>query len=580
MPPAEVTEQKELVEATVEVRPDAPAEAPIAPEPEPAAAEPSRRSRIGTTDLVGIGGLVILLSFLWGRAAGTWFWLDEGIAAGISSHSLGSIPELLRQDGSPPLYYVLLHLWMSLVGDTEVQTHLLSLIFALAVVPVSLWAGWSLFGRRTGWMCALVVALNPFVAFYATETRMYSLVLLLTLVALATFLHAFVFGRRRHVPAFAVSLALLLYTHNWGLLFAAGAALALVPCVALSTERRRVVTDAVLGFGAAALLYAPWVPTLLYQRSQELQPWAQQPTLLAVRDDVARVIGGPLGVAGAVPLALGAGIGLAVVLRRPRSRTALAVIAMAIVVFVILAAGWASSVWAYRYLAVVVPPVVLVAAIGLARGGRPALAALGVAAFVTAPIAVKTPPYLKSNARAVAEVASTRLGPGDLVLSPDLQMVPLLANYLPPGLRYATTAGPVRDEYIVDWRGSLERLRRGDPAVTLPALLDAVPPGGHVLVACPPVSVTGEPTGLAQSPAGLETTGASTVERTETSIEALRTVPPPEGVSVFHALILVRCQQTTLLVRNDPRLRLDLTLKAPTGVAQTPVDGYVFTKRG
>src|SRR5436309_11413984 len=46
------------------------------------------------------------------HALGAHLWIDEGISVGISSHPLGEIPGLLRQDGSPPLYYVLLHWWM------------------------------------------------------------------------------------------------------------------------------------------------------------------------------------------------------------------------------------------------------------------------------------------------------------------------------------------------------------------------------------------------------------------------------------------------------------------------------------
>jgi transposase InsO family protein len=43
------------------------------------------------------------LSFLWGRGRHVWFWLDEGIAAGIASHPLADIAGQLRQDGSPPV---------------------------------------------------------------------------------------------------------------------------------------------------------------------------------------------------------------------------------------------------------------------------------------------------------------------------------------------------------------------------------------------------------------------------------------------------------------------------------------------
>jgi uncharacterized membrane protein len=45
--------------------------------------------------------------------------MDEGIAIGISSNPLSEMPGLLRQDASPPFYYLMLHVWMSVLGDSE-----------------------------------------------------------------------------------------------------------------------------------------------------------------------------------------------------------------------------------------------------------------------------------------------------------------------------------------------------------------------------------------------------------------------------------------------------------------------------
>ena len=44
-------------------------------------------------------------------------------------------------DGSPPLYYMLLHVWMSWFGNGEAATHWLSMLFAALTVPVGYWAG-------------------------------------------------------------------------------------------------------------------------------------------------------------------------------------------------------------------------------------------------------------------------------------------------------------------------------------------------------------------------------------------------------------------------------------------------------
>ena len=70
------------------------------------------------------------------------FWIDEGLSVGIAHHPLFDIPGVLRKDGSPPLYYMLLHVWMSVVGgDGESRTHALSVLFATLTDPGRLGGG-------------------------------------------------------------------------------------------------------------------------------------------------------------------------------------------------------------------------------------------------------------------------------------------------------------------------------------------------------------------------------------------------------------------------------------------------------
>jgi uncharacterized membrane protein len=107
--------------------------------------------------------LVALSAWLHSRSLDVGFWIDEALSVGIADRPLADIPGKLRLDGSPPLYYVLLNLWMSLTGDRgEEATHALSLVFALATIPVAWWLMRELFGARAGWTAAILAALNPF----------------------------------------------------------------------------------------------------------------------------------------------------------------------------------------------------------------------------------------------------------------------------------------------------------------------------------------------------------------------------------------------------------------------------------
>ncbi len=464
---------------------EAGAPAATAPPPTP---RPRRTANVvsGRGDVVALAGLVAVTAVLWGRGGGTWYWTDEGLSLGISSHSVAGILDVVRQDTAPPLYHLLLHGWTEVVGSSERATHGLSLVFALAVIPAALWAGRSLFDRRTGWMCAALAALSPFLATYANETRMYSMVAVLSVLATATFLHAFVFGRRRFLAPFVVLLTLTLYTHYWGLFLTLGAATAAVVCVVHAADRRRLATDAVLAFGAVGLLFAPWLPTLAYQRAHSAVAWSVPPTLQVVRDDIVGLVGGPVP---AVALALGAGAALTVLLRWPWDRASLAIAAAVVMGVIAVAAGVAtsrtSSQWHARYLGIALAPVLLTFGAALARAGPVALPVLAVVGVLSGPIAVKVPLHAKSNVKGWAGEAAPSLRRGDVVFAP-IGGVPLLAHYLPDGLRYATTTGPVADPLAADWRDALERLDRSDPAAILSPFVDTLAVGGHVLVSCPP----------------------------------------------------------------------------------------------
>ena len=50
---------------------------------------------------------------------GIGFWIDEGLSVGIADRPLGDIPLALREDGSPPLYYMLLHFWLDVAGPAR-----------------------------------------------------------------------------------------------------------------------------------------------------------------------------------------------------------------------------------------------------------------------------------------------------------------------------------------------------------------------------------------------------------------------------------------------------------------------------
>src|SRR4051812_21614330 len=154
---------------------DSPATAPL----------DSRRPRPSPLTIVAIVlglALVAWSVYVRSRAFKEAYWIDEGLSIGIAHHKFLDIPGVLRQDGSPPLYYMLLHFWIGIFNTRENATHALSLVFSTLAIPVGLWGGWKLFGRWAGIVTGLICAANPFLTTYAQETRQYSWVMLLSLL--------------------------------------------------------------------------------------------------------------------------------------------------------------------------------------------------------------------------------------------------------------------------------------------------------------------------------------------------------------------------------------------------------------
>jgi len=490
----------------------------------------------------GLAAIVVLSVVIRLEGQRTWLWIDEAISVGIASQPLSDIPALLRQDGSPPLYYFVLHAWMAVVGQSEADLHALSLLFAVATVPVAYWAGRTLFSRRAGWICALLAATSPYLTAYSREARMYTMVALLALVVITTFLHSFPFYRRRYLPAFVASTVLLLYTHNWALFLLFGLAVAAALCGIVATDRRRVLTDALLAFGAVAVAFGPWV----------------------------RAVWGVLGGTKAL-VVLAAMVILVVgttVMRPSTDRWWVPVVTLLIVLVVALGSAWGASQvkssWSPRYFGIFVTLMLLVIGAGLSRDGWRGLFALALILLLwtgsLAWIAGRRIPALpddKSNVKSLSAQFTPLMQPGDVVASAEIEEVPLMRYYLPSGVRYATPEGLVADPRVVDWRDALQRLSTARPQATLGAILDGLAVGMRIFLVCPRyVSPVNEQEHQSQD-------AADVASPTQTNLVFGDAVPGEgraNGVQGFsdswYALVERHCRSWLEQLSGDNRLRL------------------------
>jgi mannosyltransferase len=468
----------------MKVASEAPARA-ASPSDGAASAEPGSAPRW----LVVAAVLVIVAGIAMRFVTVSELWLDEALSVNIARLPLGDIPNWLRHDGAPPLYYFLLHIWTDAFGTGNVAVRSLSGVLSVATLVPMWFAGRRIAGRTGGWIAVLILASSPFAIGFGTETRMYSLVMLLVTVgylALRRLLEHPSLGRQAVV---ALVTALLLYTHYWSfyLLAAVGGLLVWQAWRGADADRRHAARSALVAIIAGAITFLPWVPTFLYQSKHTGTPWGDPIFMtasfaFALRD----FAGGEHSEAYAflvvlITLTIVAVFGRAIdryrieldVRTRPGVR-----VETGIWVVTLLLGGAAAylthGTFAGRYASVLYPLFVLVLAYGVTvfANRRAQAVVLAVVAIFGLGSGLRVVLDDRTEARPVADAIRSGAKPGDVVLYCPDQLGPSVSRLL-GGKRLVQLTFPRGDRpELVDWVDYKKRREHVDTNAFSGAVLD------------------------------------------------------------------------------------------------------------
>ncbi|HEV8637693.1 MAG TPA: glycosyltransferase family 39 protein [Chloroflexota bacterium] len=256
------------------------------------------------------------------RLDGQSFWYDEGTSATVAPRDLATILQNAAADIHPPLYYLLLHVWIGPTGTTEWAIRMLSAIFGLLTVAFVYRLGRDVLGPLGGFVGTLLAALAPLPVWYSQEARMYALATLAGAGATLLLLRAVARpDDRRLWAAYAVATAATLYSHYFAATVPLAHAAAMA-CWAVSERRRRATVPWLVASAAGGLLFLPWMLGTLGQ----LTGWPATAPPYGSRELVARTLGlialgqgaDRLGFEGSWPLALALVVGALWLLSRRR----------------------------------------------------------------------------------------------------------------------------------------------------------------------------------------------------------------------------------------------------------------------
>lgn len=139
------------------------------------------------------------------------FWRDEGFSYYMAHMSIMQMIQITAKDFNPPLYYILLHMWINVFGTTEIAMRSLSFIFYIATIYVFymfITDVLKVSSRIHLFFYLVIMAFNPVLLYYAFEVRMYSLVGLFAMIS-----YYFFFQKKWWLYTFVTVLGL--YTHYY-----------------------------------------------------------------------------------------------------------------------------------------------------------------------------------------------------------------------------------------------------------------------------------------------------------------------------------------------------------------------------
>ena len=336
---------------------------------------------------------------------------DENATWLVSRRTVAQIVDQAGHfDGVISPYYLFMHFWTAVFGDSEFWLRAPSLICVAAGVGLVGELGRRLLGPGVGLLGGLMLDLVPQLSRYAQDARAYGFAFLFGTLATLLLYRALQRPTWARWCAYAIVVMLLGFAHILALLILIGHAYAVIsrswPADRATIRRWFLATATAIG---------PVLPLIylgLTQRGDQLD-WIEDMSLRQVAAAPGDMFGST-----AAGLLL---IGLALTVRRPRKRVLreLAVLAVAPPTALIAVSFVTDSLWVPRYVLVVLPAICLCAAAAMrAVPMRAAMALLlltGVA--VPAQSAVRGPTsHMGPDFRKIAQAITRNQQPGDVIV--------------------------------------------------------------------------------------------------------------------------------------------------------------------
>lgn len=249
---------------------------------------------LDTHRLVLLGVILVVGTALRAGLLTRWsLWTDELYT--IANRGAMPVSQLLivPADPHPPVYYLIVHGWMAVAGQSQLAVGILSVAFSAGTILLTYRFARYLYDDRTGLLAAGLVAVSAMHIHFGRTARMYALFTFLALASWDAFVRLRDGGRRRDL-VYLVATTGLLYTHVYGVFVVLAQHAYVVLAGAPRDFARRWAR---LGI-ATGVLFSPWAAVVGAQLSGVLGPditidWLPPMSTALLRDTLLAYAGYP-----------------------------------------------------------------------------------------------------------------------------------------------------------------------------------------------------------------------------------------------------------------------------------------------
>lgn len=205
-------------------------------------------------------------------------WLDE-IWSMVMSAPDNSVIEIInncKTDSHPPLFDIILHYFLVVFGNNDINSRLLALFIGMISILTTYYYTLRISKSYfASFLAFAMITLSFFHIYYSNEGRFYTFLYLLSVTVLSE-LYLFLKDKKiRNLISFILFSSLLVYTHYYGAILIFALYIIVLFLWFIKEINRKTFLQTAAGGVIILLLFSPWLPFML--SGQQKESWMTNP---------------------------------------------------------------------------------------------------------------------------------------------------------------------------------------------------------------------------------------------------------------------------------------------------------------